>query len=277
MKNPKHFDLLVNVAGVIVGLIVIGYVVYAAVHTEAGEPCGARYPAATRFSLQTSEGKPLSAIELQARAGVRDLGVIDNAAVVRVDGGPSPEALEVKLRKLPQSGDVAATARNGIEFHWAPPGMAKATSVCLSYSLWLPDKFAFADGGTLPGVFASASGQSKTAIGLSVTPQWDREGKPMLIALLEGGDIRRISGQPATLPTNRWIKLDQEVELNAPGKSDGRLRLWVDGSLALEDLNVPLRKDANVLLSGVLVAIGYRTTPAQPSMLRLSPFQLAWR
>ena len=86
MQNPKHLDLLINLGAALVGLIVVGYVVYAAFHTEVEQPCSTRFPAATRFSLQTGAGKPLTPVELQARAGLRDLGVIDNATVVRRRG-----------------------------------------------------------------------------------------------------------------------------------------------------------------------------------------------
>jgi len=91
-----------------------------------------------RFSLQSASGKPLTAAELQARAGLRDLGVFNNAAVVVVDGGPSPEALEVKLRKLPGEADKTDTARNGIEFHWSPPGRLSALSRRVAAALSSP-------------------------------------------------------------------------------------------------------------------------------------------
>lgn len=277
MNSPKHLDTLINVAGALVVLFVVGYVAYSALHTEVEQSCGARYPAATRFSLQTGEGKPLSAIQLQARAGLRDIGVIDNASVVQVADGPSPDALEVKLRKLPAGADVSDKARNGIEFRWAPPGLAKATSACLSYSVWLPDKFEFGGGGFLPGVFGgSKPDAAKKADGFSVAPQWGPDGKPLMVAI-GGGGIRRTSGTNEALATNRWVKLEQEIVLNDPGVENGRARLWIDGKLASEDSRVPLRNDSDTLITGILAAIGYHQAPAQPGMLRLSPFEIAWR
>lgn len=278
MQNPKHLSLLINVAGALVGLAVVGYVVYAAFHTEVEQPCSARYPAATRFSLTTSDGKPLTAIQLQARAGARDLGVIDNASVVQVEGAPSPDVLEVKLRKLPGDADTSATARNGIAFRWAPPGIEGASSACLTYSLWLPDKFAFDGGGTLPGIFARIPGspaQDAPADQLSVTPQWDGEGRPMLGATLRGGGIRRMSSLASPLQTNRWLKVEQEVVLSDPGAPNGVARLWVDGELAVDDQNAPLRKDPDKRITGVLVETGYRRATEEPAILRLSPFEIS--
>jgi hypothetical protein len=280
MQSPKRLNLLINIAGGLAALTVVIYVAYAAFHKEVEQPCSARYPAATRFSLTAADGKPLTAIALQARAGARDIGVIDNAAVVEVAGGPAPQALEVKLRKLPGDADASASARNGIQFRWAPPGIEGKSSACLSYSVWLPDKFDFAGGGVLPGIFARVPGapvQPTPSDQLSVTPQWNERGEPMLGATLRGGGIRRMSGTAAALPTDRWLKVDQEVVLSDPGKPNGVARLWIDGELVVEDQHAPLRRDPEKRISGVLVEVGYRRPPAQPGVLRLSPFELSVR
>jgi hypothetical protein len=280
MQNPKHLDLLINLGAALVGLIVVGYVVYAAFHTEVEQPCSTRFPAATRFSLQTGAGKPLTPVELQARAGLRDLGVIDNATVVRVEDGPSPEALEVKLRNLPAGDDPDAKLRNGIEFRWSPPGIAGANSACLSYSLWLPEKFEFGGGGVLPGVFGgepAAPRQRAVNDRLAVTLEWSAEGQPSLVAAVDGGEHSRMSGTNFSLPTSRWTKIEQEIVLSDPNQPNGVVRLWVDGELIAEDDKVPLRKDDKVLLTGVLIAIGYKRAPPSGGMLRLSPIEIGWR
>jgi hypothetical protein len=209
------------------------------------------------------------------------MGVIDNAAVVRVEGAPSPEALEVKLRKLPGGADMSDKARNGIEFRWSPPGIAAATSACLSYSIWLPDKFAFGGGGVLPGVFGGepgAQGRQAASDQLSITPQWDNKGEPMLAVAVEGADIRRMSGSDMPLPTDQWIRVEQEVVLNGPGRDDGVARLWIDGVLSVDNQRLALRKNAEALLAGVLAQVSYGgRAPAEPGMLRLSPIEIAWK
>ena len=80
-------------------------------HTEVEPPCSERYPAPIALCAADRAGKPLTPIELQARAGLRDVGVIDNATVVAVDDGPSPDALEVKLRNLPGGDDARRQSR----------------------------------------------------------------------------------------------------------------------------------------------------------------------
>jgi hypothetical protein len=279
MQSDKKLNLFINLGSVLIGGVVLGYVGYSAWHTATEPPCSERYPAPIRFGLQTAAGKALTPIDLQARAGLRDVGVIDNAAVVAVKDGPSPDALEVKLRNVPGGDDAGAKARNGIEFRWSPPGMS-GTATCLSYSVWLPEKFDFGDGGFLPGVFAgdpSAARQQATSDLLIVVLEWSDEGKPSLTAAVDGSERLRLSGAGTPMTTGRWTKVEQEVVLNDPGQKNGTLRLWVDGELVAENQRVELRKDDKVMLTGVLAAIGYEKSPPPDSLLRLSPIEIARR
>ncbi len=274
--KPKHLDLLINVAATLVVLFIAGYVAWEALHTRTTATCSSRYPGATQFSLRTREGKPLSAIQLQARAGARDLGVVDNASVVEVAGGPSKEALQVSLRKLPAGADPSAAARNGIEFHWNPK-IGGANSACLSYSILLSDQFPFGEGGFLPGVSAGeVAGSNAGGESISVGPRWDSAGKPSL-AVTTGGDIRHFTGRSQPIPVNHWVKIEQELVLNEPGKENGVVRLWVDGTLVIDDERVLLRESPETLFDGVIAAVGYQRLPEAPGTLLISPFEIAWR
>jgi hypothetical protein len=278
MQNPKHLNLLINVGAVLVGLIVVGYVLYSALHTEAEAPCSARYQA-TRFSLQNAAGKPLTRAELQARAGLHEIGISDNASVVPVEGGPAPVALEVKLRKMPANANADGVSPNGIDFHWTPPGLTGATGTCLAYDVWLDDKFAFGGGGQLPGVFGGAPaepGKRALAHQLNVNPNWDGSGSPSILAAREP-EHRRMSGTNIVLPTNRWFKIELETVLNTPGVADGVARLWIDGDLIVQDTSITLRQDEKEKLNGVLAAASYRLVPPVPGTLRLSHFEIGWR
>ena len=277
MQNPKHLNILINVGAAVVGVIVVGYVLYSAFHIEAEAPCSARYQA-TRFSLQTAAGKPLTRAELQARAGSRESGIIDNASVVPVEGGPAPEALEVKLRQMAQA-NAADASLNGIDFHWTPPGLAGATATCLAYSVWLDDKFAFGGGGQLPGVFGgmpAEPGKRGVADQLTVNPNWDGNGYPTILAV-GGAERQRMTGTNIVLPTNRWIKIELETVLNTPGLADGAARMWIDGDLIVANTAITLREDEKVQLKGVLASASYRTVPPVPGTLRLSNFEIGWR
>jgi polysaccharide lyase-like protein len=281
MQNPRLINILINVAGVVVGLFVIGYIVYAALQKQVEQTCSAHYPAPTRFSLETQDGKPLSPIQLQARAGRQEVGVLDNASVVAVDGAPEPRALEVKLRDAQSGEEQGLRTATGIAFRWSPPGIAGATSACLTYSLWLPDRFAFAGGGVLPGPIGSkgpaVAPQAPAADTLSMRPEWLGEGNLALAAVVEGGDLRRISRGNFALPTGRWSKVEQEIVLNTPGQPNGLARLWIDGNLIIENKQIPWRKDAATTLTGVLASAGYKAAAPQPGVLRLSPLEVSWK
>jgi hypothetical protein len=278
MQNPKHLNLLINAGAALVGVIVVGYVLYSALNTEAEQPCSARYQA-TRFSLQNAAGKPLTRAELQARAGLHESGIVDNASVVPVEGGPTPVALEVKLRKMSAHASAGNASPNGIDFRWTPPGLTGATATCLAYSLWLDDKFAFGAGGQLPGVFGGAPavpGKGGVTDQLTVNPNWDGEGYPAILAL-RGAEPHRMIGTNIALPTSRWIKIELETVLNTPGVADGLARLWIDGDLIVQDTAITLRQDEKEKLNGVLASASYRLVPPVPGTLRLSHFEIGWR
>ena len=44
------------------------------------------------------------------------------------------------------------------------------------------------------------------------------------------------------LKNNRWYAIEQYIQLNTPGKSDGVMRAWIDGKLAFEKTDVRFRE-----------------------------------
>lgn len=284
MQNPKIFNLLVNVAGALVGLVVVGYIAYSAMRSDAASPCSTRFPAPTRFALKTSQGTPLTPIQLQARVGARERGVLENAAVVPDSGAPTGEALEVQLRRSGKDAKGKPPALNGVDFRWSPPGMAAATAACLTYSVWLPEGFAFSGGGLLPGIFggqapapgpASSSTPGKAGFGTRI--MWAADGLALLQIETDTTEFRSLDTPSFLLQPGRWIKIEQEVVLNAPGQSDGIVRLWGDGELVSEEGQQALRSDAKSAISGVRAEIIYLRAPDKAGMLRVSPFEMAWR
>ncbi|MEW6496163.1 MAG: polysaccharide lyase, partial [Cyanobacteriota bacterium] len=49
-----------------------------------------------------------------------------------------------------------------------------------------------------------------------------------------------------------WHHLDQEVVLNQPGQSDGRIRVWVDGEKVLDKGGLIFRTTENLKIEGIL-------------------------
>jgi len=281
MNKPATLNLIFNGIGALIGLTVVLYVVYTALHTQMEPPCSERYPAPMRFALQQRDGTLLSPIELQARVGLREWGVIENTAIVPVSGGPASAALEVKLASLAEAEPDSTRPQNGVYFRWTPSGLEKAHSVCLTYSVWLPEGFAFNDGGILPGIFGGLPAAmadregDQTRLGSRIA--WQAHGETGLDVASSGSRYRSVKLHAFSLSPGRWMRIEQEVALNTLGKTDGLARMWVDGDLKAEDAKLALRTDANAKFSGVLADVGYLRAPSKVSTLRLSPFELAWR
>jgi len=279
VSNQATYHLIFNAVGVLVGVTVVGYVVWSLFQVEREEPCRARYPAPTRFSLVGSGGAPLSPIELQGRAGLGEWGVLDNAKVVVVDPAPGT-ALEVKL--APVASELAQSERqtNGVDFRWTPLGMKAAKAACLDYSVWIPEKFPFNDGGgVFPGVFGGPPPPAKTgdAERFAVRLQWTSDGTGILNVAPTSSPYRGINLNGFALAPGRWMHVQQEVVLNTPGEADGIVRLWTDGDLVAEDKKIDLRKDKTDGINGVLADIGYVHEPGAAASLRFSPFEISWR
>ncbi|MDH4983219.1 hypothetical protein [Hyphomicrobium sp. D-2] len=259
--HQRPFDLLISASGILLGLIVVGYVVYDMSYTSTVAPCTQRSSAAMRFPLHGADGKLLSPMALQARTrGGRNVGVLENASVVAVEGGPLPDAMQVELRSTPEASAAGGTITNGIEFRWSPFVEEIGTATCLSYYLRLPKTFDFGRGGVLPGLEAQDDPQTTKQDAISIQTQWDGQGVPLIRSVNENGDPLHIFGV-TPLATDRWLRIELETVLNTPGQSDGILRLWVDGTLATENTHLSLRTDALTQISNVVVAAAYRQTP----------------
>ena len=85
-----------------------------------------------------------------------------------------------------------------------------------------------------------------------------------------------------TIARGRWVSIEQEVILNAPGQRDGILRLWIDGELKVDRRNVQMRETADQRLTGISADLVYgNREPASgartATKARLTPFELRWR
>lgn len=275
MTKPAALKLLFNAAGVLIGLILVGYILFSGFLPDAETSCRERYPSTTQLSLRSAQGEPLAPIELQARAGFASWGVKDNASVVRE--GDDGTALQVKLATLSDVDTDTKRTANGVHFLWNLAALGKATSACLSYSVWLPKDFAFDHGGLLPGLIGGTPGEVGDANRFGTLARWQDDGKVGLDVALPGTGFRPAERADTTLTAGRWTRIDQEITLNAPGKPDGSVTMWVDGHEAGEKKRLILRNDESARFVGVGVDIGYLRDPEKPGELRLTPFELSWR
>jgi hypothetical protein len=281
MRLPSTTALLLNGA---VALIAVASIVTMSRSIFGGneaESCRARYPNAVQWSLQRDDGGLLTASDLQARLGATDWGLMDRVTVVKADHGAG-SALAVDLSGGRSPAQSAQSQSAGAGFEWAPQSAGPVAAACASYAFRLDSQFEFAAGGRLPGLLGGPSGSKRAASeAFSVRLAWDDKGKLDILSHMPGVSAPRVANErPATeLPRGRWVSVDQEVVLNTPGRSDGIVRVWLDGMLHFESRKVAFRTDANAAVRGVLAEVAYARPPgarkAEPPVL-VTPFEFRW-
>ncbi len=284
-SNINTNMLLFNGAGVMTGLIVVGYTISSFFHTETVPTCATRYNKALVFGLETNAG-PMSSIELQSRAGQREWGVLENAKVVRVSGAPAPAVVEVQLERAKTSPVVDGLPLSGIGMSWVPPGFTNIDAACLSYSVWVPEDFDFGRRGALPGLYGGNRPeanpvQNDPKRGFLAHVAWGLggEGQPHGLFLNAPDPRGGALGGTFSLVRGAWSRLDQEVVLNKGEAPDGLYRLWVNGKLVVDNPGVQWRKDDKLHLTGVAGDVLYvpDATKKGSTMLRFSPPVVGWR
>jgi hypothetical protein len=152
-------SLIVNGAGAVAALIVVGWIGASWLETDEPEICEGRYPVSTRFDLASESGEPVALSELQARLGSSEWGLLENAKILGPDKGQDHPQLSVALREGTGAGYKSGQPRGGVGFTWLPISMREAApkGACLSYRVYFPAKFDFGDGGTLPGLSIGTS------------------------------------------------------------------------------------------------------------------------
>lgn len=288
MKLDK-FTILFNGAGMALGLFLAVYVVRSFIVTDVTAGCSARYESATELSLVNEEGGPMLPMELQARVGTGEFGVLENAKVVTEKGAPWPAVLKVKLAKGTSSAFQEKAPRGGVGFRWNPAGMEGAEAACLRFVVKLPEDFEYSRAGMLPGLYGGIGYDPKAKLdgtnGFGARVMWHDRGmievRAQVPGLQEGGSVGVPAGM-TPLPRNQWTGVEQEIVLNTPGEKNGVLRLWVAGDLVLERSDVQWRTDGATKLSGVLADISYgglQTGNMAPkdTEISLSPLQVRWK
>jgi hypothetical protein len=276
MKVPSARLVLFNAAAVLVALAAVGAVIRSYLVSSSAAPCSGRYLTSMSFPLERN-GVTLTATDIQARGG-SDASLADRLEVVRLEGGAVPVAMRVAL---PGGGSDSASAR-GIGFAWQPRSVRGQTAVCLSYQLQLPADFDFALGGVLPGVQGQAD---RTGDRFVVQPAWAHGGAITASSRMTTGgktETQVADGDGSTIVRGRWVKVEQEVVLNAPGQGNGLLRVWLDGSLVAQRTDLAYRTTADVGIAGVAADVSYRgdaviVRSAAEARVLLSPFEIRWQ
>jgi hypothetical protein len=284
MRLPATKFIVFNAAAGLVGVAALVAAVRAVLMPATLAPCAERYHSMTGFALERA-GAPLTAADLQASLGGRDVGVIDNVAIGPVKDAPAPLAMSVVLAKATAPQQGSNESKGGATFPWEPRVLQGKANACLSYQVLFPAGFDFQRGGALPGIAGADAGEQgdKFLARLAWRP---KATGGATVRITENGTTRSLPAerQAFEFPRGKWVKLEQEVVLNTPKNNDGVLRVWVDGTLAIDRADMNYRAKPDVMISGVSVDVFYGSGPdeVQPALPKeakvlLTPFEVRWQ
>ena len=130
-----------------------------------------------------------------------------------------------------------------------------ADVMTVSYSVRFPAGFRFVKGGKLPGLFGgdAGSGGHHQLAGFSTRFMWRAGGAGEVYAYLpnDKGYGASLGRGRWTFVPGRWTKLTQRVTLNAPGRSDGTITVWINGRQMFSRGGLVLRNSAAVHVDGL--------------------------
>jgi hypothetical protein len=282
MKNVSNTKVIVfNAAAVLIGVAAVGAVVRSFVYSPSAAPCTDRYASSTSFALERA-GVMLTAADLQSSLGGKDAGVIENLAIGKLRDAPAPIAMTVSLPKGSATPRTSASLKGGISFPWERRLLRGKTAACLSYNVLLPGDFQFGQGGALPGV-SGADANGRVSDGFVARMAWRQGSGGATLRVMSNGEARSTPAEHEgfAFPRGRWVKVEQEVVLNAPKQADGILRVWIDGRLAVDRTDMTYRTKSDVTVSGVAADVFYGTeegggvAPAD-TKVSLTPFEVRW-
>lgn len=280
--KDKRLVVINGVAGLVIAGAAISFVKHSFARPNI-EVCSTRYLRGTLLGLEEN-GSPVTPAAIQASAFGHDRGVLDNLVIEPAAKGPSSHLMAVDV-----SGERTTSGSKphpGVEFPWTPLSLTGVDAACLTYDINIPENFAFAEGVTLPGFYAvpKSGGDYADKTRVDTRLVWGSQGEASLMVYANS-----TNGEAKTLyplydkkfPRGRWVRVEQEIILNAPGKSDGVVRMWFNGNLEADVRGAELRDDDTVAVAGVASVVkrnGKTDKPVETerTQVRLSPFQVRW-
>jgi hypothetical protein len=280
MSMPSTKTILFNAAASLVAILAVVGVVRTWLVPSTMQPCSERHSTSMVFPLER-DGVVLTATDIQARTGGRDAGLIENVDVIRLKRGPVPIAMSVELPKGSAAPTSSVVPKGGLSLPWQPRTLKDKSTVCLSYQILLPSDFDFNLGGVLPGVFGGVEQSNDRFLVQLGWRQGGAIGATNHVTLDGKKWKQQAEAEGYTIPRGRWVKIDQEVILNEPDLENGVLRVWLDGTLAIDKADIAYRVKPDIALAGVAADVFYNgedvsgRAPADAKVM-LSPFEIRW-
>jgi hypothetical protein len=129
---------------------------------------------------------------------------------------------------------------NGVKTDKAPlggaqflSGIGRHDSLHLRYYLRFAENFDFVKGGKLPGLSggaANSGGKTPTGTdGFSARLMWRQAGAGEVYGYLPSSEEwgTSIGRGNFIFPKNRWVMVEEQIELNDPDQFNGKVRLWL--------------------------------------------------
>lgn len=286
--------LKANVIGAAAILVTGVYFAYELTHSEESKPCSATYPPFVSLNLKKNNGELLSAVALQGRSNSQDWGLIDKLKVEKASDAPEAGTFRFTLAKNDVSSSV--NKNGGAGFPWKPSRLNGANSVCVAYNVWLPEGFEFDAGGILPGVASrqvflrdenNDDDDGELVRKFRAHLVWSNTGALQFVSFdptSNHGNNQSILYTKKSLAPGRWQRLEQEIVLNDPGQSNGKVRLWVDGDLVLDEAAVSLRKSEETKFDTAFYHVSHgtpfgngRVRLKKDSAIRITPMEFSWK
>jgi hypothetical protein len=132
-----------------------------------------------------------------------------------------------------------------------------ADEAYLRYFVRFPAGFAFVKGGKLPGLYGGRVNSGKEipdgTDGFSTRYMWRGGGLGEVYAYLPTSKEHGTSLGRGTWswPTGNWVSVQQRVRLNAPGRDDGALRVWINGAQVLDLGGLDFRTTGDLRIDGL--------------------------
>lgn len=184
---------------------------------------------------------------------------LDRLALIKETGTPGGAGLRVTY-------PAGSASQNSHRVYGSPSGGAQVylplragsvSALWLSYFVRFQPGFDFVKGGKLPGMYGgsqTSGGRIPNGTdGLSTRLMWRAGGEGEIYAYLpssikHGTSIGRGSW---TFTPGHWEKIVQYVRLNTPGRSDGEIRLFVNGESVVDVQDLVFRTTRSLLIDGV--------------------------
>ncbi len=184
---------------------------------------------------------------------------LENSEVIKDADGRFDQVLRVNYPAGSASPTVSRkndAPLGGTQFY-ADLGLPAKDSLRLSYYVRFSDDFDFVKGGKLPGLYggdgASGGKTPDGTNGFSTRFMWRRNGDGELYAYLPTSDEYGTSigrGNWQFIP-GTWHHIEQEVVLNEPGQANGRVKVWLDGNMVLDEQGLTFRTVEDLKIDGI--------------------------